>query len=134
MALPATEKDLQPLYKEIKSFLWTIIENDTTVQKRRFVAAKTQSASFDKGGLQIPVETPEGLHINLQQKCLRKMNNDQHNKYTHIIQQVLSGAGRPDLNEHVSRMGPGEWMKTSTKIRNVNPMLGDAFQSMAKFL
>jgi hypothetical protein len=31
-------------------------------------------------------------------------------------------------------MGPGEWMKTSTKIRNVNPMLGEPFQSMAKFL
>jgi hypothetical protein len=53
MALPATEKDLQPLYKEIKSFLWTKIENDTTIQKRRLVAAITLSASFDKGVLQI---------------------------------------------------------------------------------
>jgi hypothetical protein len=62
------------------------------------------------------------------------MNNDQHTKYTHIIQQVLSRAGRPALNEHVSRMGPEEWMKTSTKIRNVIPILGEAFQPMAKFL
>jgi hypothetical protein len=54
MALPATEKDLQPLCKEIKPFLWTRTENDTTIQKRRLVAAKPLSASFDKGGLQIP--------------------------------------------------------------------------------
>jgi hypothetical protein len=34
MALPVTEEDLQPLYKEIKSFLWTRTENETTIQKR----------------------------------------------------------------------------------------------------
>ncbi len=62
------------------------------------------------------------------------MKNDQYTKYTSIIEQVLSGAGRPDLNEHVSKIGPGEWMKTSTKISNVNPMLGNAFQSMVNFL
>ncbi len=62
------------------------------------------------------------------------MNNDQHTNYTRIIEQVLSGAGRLDLNEHVNRMGPGEWMKDSTKIRNVNPLLGEAFKSMANFL
>jgi hypothetical protein len=63
MALPVTEKDLQPLYKEIKSFLWTRTENEATIQKRRLVAAKRLSASFDKGGLQIPHlwETAEGL-------------------------------------------------------------------------
>ncbi len=70
MALPATEKDLQPLYKEIKSFLWTRTENDATVQKRQLVEAKRLSARFDKGGLQIPHpdETAEGLQLNLMQK------------------------------------------------------------------
>jgi hypothetical protein len=34
MALPAAEEDLQPLYKEIKSFLWTRTENDLVKQKR----------------------------------------------------------------------------------------------------
>jgi hypothetical protein len=42
------------MYKEIKSFLWTRTENDATVQKRHLVVAKRLSASFDKGGLQIP--------------------------------------------------------------------------------
>jgi hypothetical protein len=31
-------------------------------------------------------------------------------------------------------MGPQEGAKTSTKINNVNPMLGEAFKSMANFL
>jgi hypothetical protein len=88
MALPATEKDHQPLYKEIKSFLWTRTENDSTIQKRHLVAAKRLSASFDKGGLQIPYpeETAKGLRLNLIQKYLQKINNDQHTKYTRIIE------------------------------------------------
>ncbi len=88
------------------------------------------------GGLQIPhpEETSEGLHLNFMQKYSRKMNDEQHTKYTHVIEQVLRRAGRPDLNKHVNKMGPGEWMKTSTKISNVNPMLREAFKSMANFL
>jgi hypothetical protein len=31
-------------------------------------------------------------------------------------------------------MGPLEWHKTGLRIRNTNPMLGEAFQSMTKFL
>ncbi len=100
------------------------------------MAAKRLSASYDKRGLQIPHsdETAEGLWLNLVQKYLCKINNDQHSKYSRINEQVLSRAGRPDLNEHVNRMGPQEWIKTSTKISNVNPMLGEAFKSMANFL
>jgi hypothetical protein len=100
------------------------------------MAAKRLSASFDKGGLQIPhpEETAEGLWLNLIQKYLCKINNDQHSKYSRIILQVVSRAGRPDLNEQVKRMGSQEWTKTSTKISNVNPMLGEAFKSMANFL
>jgi hypothetical protein len=47
--------------KSISNFLFT--ENGVTTQKRRLVAAKRLSASFDKGGLQIlhPNETAEGL-------------------------------------------------------------------------
>jgi hypothetical protein len=48
--------------------------------------------------------------------------------------QILQGAGRPDLPEHINNMGPREWHKTSLRIRNTNPMLGEAFQSMANFL
>ncbi len=54
--------------------------------------------------------------------------------FSRIIMQILQGAGRPDLLEHINNMGPREWHKTSLRIMNTNPMLGEAFQSMAKFL
>jgi hypothetical protein len=100
MALSTTEKDLQPLYKEIKSFLWTRTENDATVQKRQLVEAKRLSARFDKGGLQIPHpdETAEGLQLNLMQKYFRKINNNQPTTYSRIIKQILRRSGRPDLS------------------------------------
>jgi hypothetical protein len=126
MALPATETDPQPLYKEIKSFLWTRTENDMTIQKRRLVAEKRLSASFDKGGLQIPhpEETAEGLRLNLLQKYYRKISNNQPTMFSRIITQILQGSGRPALTEHINHMGPQEWYKTSQKIMNTNPMLG----------
>ncbi len=40
MALPVTETELNPLYMEILSFLWTRTNNLDTIQKRRLVAAK----------------------------------------------------------------------------------------------
>jgi hypothetical protein len=136
MVLPAKETDLQHLYKEIKSFLWTRTENDTMIQKRRLVAAKRLSASFDKGGLQIqhPEETAEGLRLNLIQKYYRKINNNQTTIFSRIIMQILQEAGRPDLQRHINTMGPLEWHKTGLRIRNTNPMLGETFQPMAKFL
>ncbi len=136
MALPVTEDDLQPLYKEIKSFLWTRTENDTTIQKRRLVAAKHLSASFGKLGLQIPHpnETAEDLRLNMIQKYYRKVRNNQPSVFTCIIEQILNNSGRPNLADHINTMGPQEWMKTSARIGNVNPMLGEAFKSMASFL
>ncbi len=52
MALPAIEEDLQPLYKETLSCLWTKTENSETIQKSCFVAKKRLSTSFGMGGLQ----------------------------------------------------------------------------------
>jgi hypothetical protein len=87
MALQARETDLQPLNKEIKSFLWTRTENDTTIQKRWLVAAKRLSASFDKGGLQIqhPEETAEGLRLNFLPKYFRKISTNQMTIFSRII-------------------------------------------------
>jgi hypothetical protein len=115
MALLATEKDLQPLYKEIKSFLWTRTENEAAIQKRHLVAAKRLSASFDKVGLQIPhpEDIADGLRLNLIQKYFRKLVNNQPTTYFHIIEQILSRSGRPGLIEHINKMGPQEWIKTS---------------------
>jgi hypothetical protein len=73
LALPATEQELQPLDKEILSFVWTRTADSETVQKRRLVASKQLSASFHEGGLQIqkPTETAEGLR-NLIQNASKK--------------------------------------------------------------
>jgi hypothetical protein len=51
MALPTMAKDLEPLHKEILSFLWTRTANTETIQKRRLVASKRIAASFKKEGV-----------------------------------------------------------------------------------
>jgi hypothetical protein len=106
------------------------------LKKRRLVVAKRLSASFDKGGLQIPHpnEMAEGLRLNLIRKYFRKINNNQTTIYSTIIEQILSRAGRPTLTEHINKKGHQEWMKTSARIAGVNPMLAEAFKSMANFL
>ncbi len=129
MALPVTEEDLQPLYKEIKSFLWTRTENEVTVQRRRLVAAKRLSASFDKGGLQFPhpSETAEGLRLSLIQKYFRKINNNQPSMYSRIIEQILRRSGRPGLSEHINKRAQrsSKWTQCWGK---------HAFKSIANFL
>jgi hypothetical protein len=81
-----------------------------------------------------PDETAEGLQLNLIQKYFRKINNNQPTTYSCIIEQILRRSGRPDLSEHINKMGPQEWMKTSSKIVKVSPILGEAFKLMANFL
>jgi hypothetical protein len=54
--------------------------------------------------------------------------------FSRIIVQILHRSGRPDLTEHINHMGPQEWYKISSKIMNTNPMLGEAFRSMANLL
>jgi hypothetical protein len=46
IALPDTEEDLKPLYKEILSFLWTRTVNAGVSQKRRLEVRKHLSTSF----------------------------------------------------------------------------------------
>jgi hypothetical protein len=68
------------------------------------------------------------------QKYYRKISNNQPSIFTCIIEQILNNSGRPNLADHINTMGPQEWMKTSARIENINPMLGEAFKSMASFL
>jgi hypothetical protein len=68
------------------------------------------------------------------QKYFRKINNNQPTTYSCIIEQILRSSGRPDLTEHINKMEPQEWIKTSSKIITVSPMLGEAFKSIANFL
>jgi hypothetical protein len=136
MALPATETDLDPLHREILGFLWTRTADAVTTQKRRLVAAKRLSASFDKGGLQIqlPKETAAGLRLNLIQKCYKKVAAGQETMFTRIIEEMLRQKGRPDLTTHINSLGPTEWEKTANKIITKNRMVGMAFRSMADYL
>jgi hypothetical protein len=54
-------------------------------------------------------------------------------KFCRSIEAVRT-AGRPDRFKHVSKMGTREWIKTSVRINSINPMLGEAFKSVAHFL
>jgi hypothetical protein len=119
MALLAIEEDLQPLYKETLSCLWTKTENSETIQKSCFVAKKRLSTSFGMGGLQIPPleETSDGLRINLIQKYHCKIVNGNESKYTQLIGENLHRERKPDLQEHVNSMSPREWMKTGAKLK-----------------
>jgi hypothetical protein len=84
MALPAKEADLQSLYKEKLSFVWTRTVDSEISLKRKQVARKRLSASFSSGGLQIqhPDETADGLQINIIQKYLWKMEQGTYTKFT----------------------------------------------------
>jgi hypothetical protein len=135
MALPATEQELQPLDKEILSFLWTRTADSEIVQKRRLVASKRLSASFHEGGLQIqkPTETAEGLR-NLIRKCFKKITMDTDSKFTQILERLLTQKRRPTLTTHINTLGPAEWILTGDRIMNKNSMIGLAFKLMAKYL
>jgi hypothetical protein len=136
MALPATETDLDSLHREILGFLWTRTAEAVTTQKRRLVAAKQLSASFDKGGLQIqhPKETAAGLRLNLIQKRCKKVAAGQETMFIRIVEEMLRQKGRPDLTTHINSLGPTEWEKTANKIITKNRMVGMVFRSMADYL
>ncbi len=136
MALPVTETELDPLHKEILSFLWTRSDNQETIQKRRLVAAKRLSASFDKGGLQIqhPMETAEGLRLNLIQKCFKRITEENGSTFTRILEEMLRQKRLPDLITHVNTLGPTEWVTTGNRIMSKNRMVGMAFQTIAGYL
>lgn len=54
MALPTQAESMKALHQEILDFLWTRQHDGEKLQKRRVVAKDRISASFDKGGLQVP--------------------------------------------------------------------------------
>jgi hypothetical protein len=110
MALPATEMDLNPLCREVLGFLWTRTSDSETIQKRRLVAAKRLSASFDKEGLQIqnPSETAAGLRLNLIKKCYKKITAANGTMFFRIVEEILTQSRRPDLTTHINSLDPTE--------------------------
>jgi hypothetical protein len=75
MALPTQEDHMKDLQQEITDFLWTRQEEGVKIQKRRLIAKNRISASFEKGGLQVPhpADTADGLHLNLLQRIYNKI-------------------------------------------------------------
>jgi hypothetical protein len=74
MALPVQKETMKRLHQEILDFLWTKQQDGETIQKRRLFAKDRIPASFNKGGLQVPLpaDTAEGLHLNRLQKIQNK--------------------------------------------------------------
>jgi hypothetical protein len=80
------------------------------------------------------VETAEGLHINLIQKCYKKITAGDGSKFTQILERILAQKRCPTLAAHINTLRPAEWNLTGDKIMSRNSMIGLAFKTMAKYL
>jgi hypothetical protein len=139
MALPTQEDYMKDLQKEITDFLWTRQQEGAKIQKRRLIAKNRISASFEKGGLQVPhpTDTADGLHLNLLQRVyniIRTPARYPTSQLPNILQETLQDAGCPSLQYHLENLGPDKWERTAAKIKNKNLLFSQAFQAMAKLL
>jgi hypothetical protein len=139
MALPTQAESMKALHQEILDFLWTRQHDGEKLQKRRLVAKDRISASFDKGGLQVPhpSDTADGLHLNLLQKIYNKIRLPNRFPDSHlptIMQETLHSARCPSFLDHLENLGPDKWERTAEKIKSINLLFSQAFQTMAKLL
>ena len=139
MAIPFQSEDIKAIHKEILDFLWTKQRDGETVQKRRLVAKDRISASFNRGGLQVPhpAETAEGLQLNLLQKIYnreRLPGRFPPSFLPQILQETLESSGCMTFVEHLENFGPERWERTAKKIKNKNLLFSQAFSAMAKLL
>jgi hypothetical protein len=87
------------------------------------------------GGLSIP--HPETVAESFQLNLLQKLYNTGLGKlsvFRHIVTQNLLTVSRPDLNMHVSSLGPTNWSASAKKLADVNVLLAEAFHTAAKLL
>ncbi len=108
MALPTQEDHIKDLQQEITDFLLTRQQEGEKIQKRRLIAKDRISASFEKGGLQVP--------------------------HPNILHKTFQDAGCPSFQYHLENLGPDKWEWTATKIKNRNLLFSQAFQAMGKIL
>jgi len=139
MALPVQEEPMKELHQEVLDFLWTRQQDGEKIQKRRLVAKDRISASFNKGGLQVPhpSDTAEGLQLNLLQKIYNRIRLPQNfppSNLPNILEETLRDARCPTFLEHLEKHGPDRWDRTARKIKNRNLLFSQAFQAMAKLL
>ncbi len=137
MALPTQEDHIKDLQQEITDFLWTRQQKGKKIQKRRLIAKNRISASFKKGGLQVPrpADTADGLHLNLLQKIYNKIRlPDRYpdSLLPNILHETLQDAGCPSFQYYLENLGPDKWERTATKINNITLLFSQAFQAIAK--
>ncbi len=102
MALPTQEDHIKDLQQEIIDFLWTRQEEGAKIQKRRLIAKDRISASFEKGGLQLPhpADTADGLHLSLLQKIYNKIRLPDmypNSLLPNILHEILQDVGFPSF-------------------------------------
>ena len=136
MALPIPNEEADKIQQDIQKFMWTRTKDGVQLQKRRMVSKKRLNASHHMGGLNIPLvqDTIQGLHTNLLQKILKNGLKDEGNILFLLLQDLLLRTNRPNLTEHVLRIGPTGWEKTATKLAPYNSMMAQAFSAVAKLL
>ncbi len=139
MVLALSPNHTEELQKEILKFLWTRQEQGEEKHKRRLVAKDRIAASHHKGGLQVPhpMETAEGLHLNILQKIYRKIlapDRTPQSLLPQILLEVLQEANCTTLREHLEQYGPTQWEKTAQKIKSHNLLFAAMFTAMGKLL
>jgi hypothetical protein len=139
MVLPVQQSTLLELDKEIRDFLWTKQSQGETVQKRRRVAKNRLAADLHLGGLNVPTfqTLAEGFRLNLLQRIYKRELQPTKYPSSHlpgILDQLLRRGGRPSLKNHVQRLGPLEWEKTATALKQHNKMFSAAFSAGRELL
>ena len=136
MALPLQKLHTEQLQSQIYSFFWTKQREGITVCKRTLVSRKRVHASHAMGGLQVPMvqDTVTGLHQNLVQKLHKQITADMPSICASHFQEVLIRVHRPTLNEHVTALGPIQWLKTATQLEAHNAIFAASFRALATLL
>ena len=109
------------------------------MQKRRLVAKNRIPAAYSVGGLQVPLleTTANSFRLNLLQKLFQKTIHPNYFPPTvlpSLLRELLQVTGRPDLEEHIYRMGPKQWKITTQALRNRNLLLSQTFTSVSELL
>jgi hypothetical protein len=121
MALPITGNHIDELQKAILKLLWTRQFEGQTKQKRRLVAKKRLGAGLAMGGLGIqPIEnTVQGFQQNLLQKIYKRVNQPANGSLLpRLLDRLLLRVHRPNLEDHVERLGPQQWKLTAERLEH----------------
>jgi len=100
MALPHNNEKTNEMFSELIKFLWTTMKSGNTHKKRKLVAQKRLSASFEMGGLQIqhPHEVITGMQLNLIQKHVK----NQYRQFSNILNALMQSINRPNIEQYIT--------------------------------